>query len=102
MKKERVYISGAITSDPNYKEHFAKAARELEAKGFATVNPAQMEVVFPDAEYEDYMLIDLQILSKCDSIYMLNNWRKSCGANREFGYALGRGIKIMYEQEETE
>lgn len=102
MKKQRVYISGAITSDPNYKEHFAKAVKELEAKGFSIVNPAEMDVVFPNAEYETYMLMDLLVLSKCDSIYMLNNWRQSCGANREYGYALGRGMNIMYEQEEEQ
>lgn len=28
---------------------------------------------------------------------MMNGWEKSCGANREYGYALGKGISVMFE-----
>lgn len=99
MQKERVYISGAITGVPNYKERFAKAQKELEAQGYAVINPAAMNEVFPEAEYEEFMFADIHLLALCDVIYMLNNWQKSRGANREIGFAMGREMKILYEPE---
>ena len=37
------------------------------------------------------------MLDMCDSIYMIKGWEKSCGANREYGYALAKDMMIMYE-----
>ena len=53
----------------------------------------------PNADYEDYMKADLLLLGMCDAIYMLKGWEKSCGANREYGYALAKGMEIMFEGE---
>ena len=101
MKKERIYISGAITGVPDYKEHFAKAQKELEAQGYAVINPAALDEVFREAEYEEFMFVDIHLLALCDAIYMLNNWQQSRGANREIGFAIWCEMKILYEPEET-
>lgn len=100
-RRKRVYVSGAITGEENYKEHFARGTKALYNKGFEVVNPAIMDFVLPSATYEEYMKIDLQLLDMCDAIYMLNNWESSRGANREYGYALAKGMEIMYEPEAT-
>lgn len=50
-----------------------------------------------DMEYEDYMKMALAMLDLCDAIYMLSDWEKSCGANREYGYALGKDMIILVE-----
>ena len=48
--------------------------------------------------YEEYMKIDMSLLSICDTIYMLKGWENSRGANREYGYALGKRMTILYEE----
>ena len=40
-KKMKVYIAGAITDNPNYKEQFNKAEERLKAAGHEVINPAK-------------------------------------------------------------
>lgn len=69
----KVYLSGKITGDVDYRQKFG---RELRAYGYVVFNPA----VLPDGfEYEDYMSLDLLILSRCDAIYLLRDWENSPG-----------------------
>ena len=58
MKK--IYISGAITNNPNYKEQFAAAEAELTAAGYETLNPAKNTVMLGTEEQlvTRYMLVD--------------------------------------------
>ena len=57
-------------------------------------NPA----VLPDGfEYEDYMSLDLLILSRCDAIYLLRDWKNSPGAKRELEEARRLGLQILDE-----
>jgi hypothetical protein len=48
-------------------------------------------------DYEQYMQLDLLMLSWCDEIYMLNGFETSPGAMREREFAYNHGIKIIYE-----
>lgn len=92
----KIYISGAITGYSQYKIKFRKAKRELEAKGYSVINPAEFEL--PEgATWEDYMKHDLADLLKCDAIYMLNNWRQSRGAMVEHNLAQLLRMQIQYE-----
>ena len=94
----RVYISGAITGTDDYMERFANAEKELTEKGYSVVNPAKVNAQLPqDTTYEEYMKMCFCMLDMCDSIYMLKGWEKSCGANREYGYALDKDMIIVYE-----
>ena len=94
----RIYISGAITGTDDYMERFAKAEKELTAKGWSVVNPAKVNAQLPeDTTYEEYMKMCFFMLDMCDAIYMLRGWEKSCGANRELGYAMAKDMIIMYE-----
>lgn len=96
----KIYISGAITGTDNYIERFAKAEKKLTEQGYSVVNPAKVNAQLPsDTDYEDYMKMSLCMLDMCDSIYMLNGWSKSCGANREYGYALAKNKPILYEED---
>lgn len=99
MSKNRIYISGGITGIPDYMERFAKVQKELEEQGYSVINPALINSNLPeDTTYEEYMKLDFTMLDIADSIYMMNGWEKSCGANREYGYALGKGKTIIFEQ----
>lgn len=94
----KIYISGAITGTDDYMERFAKAEKELTEKGYSVVNPAKVNAQLPeDTSYEDYMKMCFCMLDMCDNICMLKGWEKSCGANREYGYAMAKDIIIMYE-----
>ena len=98
----KIYISGPITGTEDFLDRFDKAERFLRSKGYIPYNPAKANLMLPkEAEYEEYMIISIDILDMCDSVYMLNNWENSKGANREYGYALGKGKEILYEQMET-
>lgn len=50
-----------------------------------------------ETTYEEYMKISMCMLDMCNYIYMLKGWEKSCGANREYGYALASDKTIMFE-----
>ena len=93
----RIYISGAITGVDNAKEHFNRAEKNLIAVGHEPINPTKFDDILPQLTYEEYMKLDLTLLDMCDAIYMLEGWQKSFGANREYGYALAKGIKIVEE-----
>ena len=94
----KIYISGAISGTDNYMERFAKAEKELTEKGWSVVNPAKVNAQLPiDTTYEEYMRMCFCMLDMCDSIYMLQGWEKSFGANRELGYAMAKNMIIMYE-----
>lgn len=70
----KVYLSGKITGDVDYRKKFEAVQNELRAYGYVVFNPA----VLPDGfEYEDYMSLDLLILSRCDAIYLLRDWKNS-------------------------
>ena len=96
----RVYISGPITGVSDYMEKFEAAEKELKEKGYTVVNPAKINYGMPeDMTYEEYMEIDIRLIDLCDAIYMIRGWEMSLGANREYGYALGKGKTITYQQE---
>ena len=93
----RIYISGGITGVTNYKENFARAEKKLKELGFEVINPVAIEQALPNLTYEEYMKIDMCYLSICNTIYLLKGWEKSTGANREYGYALAKGYRVMKE-----
>ena len=92
----KVYLSGKITGDADYRKKFEAVQNELSSYGYVVFNPA----VLPDGfEYEDYMSLDLLILSRCDAIYLLRDWKNSPGARREVEEAKRLGLKILDEDD---
>lgn len=96
--KFKVYISGAITGTDDYMKRFADAERYLTDNGHEVINPAEINSHLPESTtYEEYMAISFELLKQCNTIFMLDGWRESCGANREYGYAMAIGYRIMNE-----
>ena len=95
----RVYISGKMTGikKSEFKFKFALAEAYLTANGYDVINPAKLSDF--NLNYAEFMLIDTTLLTMCDAIYMLNNWRDSNGAKEELALAEAKGLKIMYEVE---
>ena len=95
--KKRVFISGPISNDPDFMNHFEEAQKTLEAYGYRVVNPAKINSVNSEElfTYEEYLKIDIMYLSMCDYIYMLDGWQNSNGAKNELKYALNNNIEPL-------
>lgn len=93
-----IYISGAISNEPNAKQLFNEAKREMLElyPDSDVINPMQLPHQH-DHSWESFMREDIAALTKCEAIYMLRNWKKSRGAKIEFGIAENLKMKIIYQ-----
>lgn len=107
---KKVYIAGKIgkgaPSEATLRK-FAKAEKLLQSKGYLVFNPtrsglgATAEVLAQEKGtdfYREIMLLDLDVLSKCDVICMLADWTDSPGATVEFYFAKALGLEIIYKK----
>lgn len=92
----KVYIAGAITDNPNYKEQFKAAEERLRAAGHAVINPCKNE----GFTYREYINMGLCELMHCDAIYLLKGYDQSTGAVLELDYARSVGLEVMSEAAE--
>ena len=92
----KVYISGKITGDADYKKKFANAEEMARAVGFEVFNLARV----PDEgkPWEWYMKQDIKELMDCDAILLLKGWEESRGARLEAYIASQLKIKIYEEK----
>lgn len=93
-----IYISGPMEGVENYEKNFKKAEEDFAEAGYKVVNPANIDVT--GMSREDILDMDLKLLRECDAICMLKGWKQSCGANREYGFALAKGMDVMFEEDE--
>ena len=94
-----IYISGPISGlDADYVEkRFSDAKNYLLGIGFKPVSP--LENGLPkNAPYEAHMAKDIELLSECSSVYMLDGWGKSNGCKIEFAHAVANKKTIIFEQ----
>lgn len=97
----KIYISGAITSNPNYKEDFERAEDYLQKEypKAEIINPALVNSHLPKSTtHEEYMKMSFVMLDMADSVYFINGWEESKGANQEYGYALAKDKTILVER----
>ena len=83
-RKPIAYISGAISSDPNYAAKFADAETVLMNCGFDVLNPTCVPALL---SYSQHMQIDKIFVSACDVIVLLPDWKISDGAKEELELA---------------
>lgn len=95
MKMMRIYISGAISLDPDYREKFAavkKLAQAMYPQAFEVITPLDIQArVLPElaermAEHE-WLLRDLRHLSECTHIIRITEEIPSHGADIEMLFA---------------
>lgn len=88
----KVYISGPITRDPDYKSKFTAVGAKLALLGLEPVDPTEA----PEGlTYKEYIEEGLIKLMKCDMICMLPGSRGSEGALAEYYYAKAVGMPIL-------
>jgi hypothetical protein len=93
--REIVYISGKITDDPNYREKFNTAEQILrDGYDFIVINPAKK--IDEQLPRKIQMVLSIDALCACDTIYMLPDWEESTGARAEKAFAESIGINIRY------
>ncbi len=94
MKGKIVYISGAISSDPNFKIKFDAAEKLCLERGARIVlNPT---ILPPGWEYQDYMEHCLLMVRRAEVLFMLPDWQKSFGAKAELAYAESLRKEILH------
>lgn len=91
----RLYLSGSITSDPNYREKFARVQSRLESEGYQVISP----LILPEwLSWSEYIHVDLALIDICEGVYFMKDWETSEGANKEMYHAIREGKKLLYEE----
>ena len=94
----KVYISGAITNNPEYVEQFDAAEKALIEAGHEVVNPAKINMPLPESTtHDEFMHVSFALMDLCNTIFMLESWVNSNGAHMEFEYAMRRKMTIVFE-----
>ena len=96
-------VSGKYRGDTQWEvatniELARQAAGRLCRRGIYPITPHLNTAHFEGVEGDDFWLKGyLEILSRCDAIYMLRNWKDSSGARAELALAKQLGIEIEFE-----
>ena len=89
-----IYISGPMTGIENLnRDMFDEAESLLRECGENPINPHN----FPEQKsYEDYLLLDLEMIAMAaDAIALLPGWESSPGAKKELKAALDLNLKVL-------
>ena len=100
-----IYIAGPYRADTEWQlieniRAAEAAAIKLWAGGWAVICPHKNTAHFGgvwDIPDDTWLEGDLEILNRCDAIYMLKGWTKSEGSKMEHLLAVNKGMKIIYE-----
>lgn len=79
-----------------------KASKQFWCAGHVPIVP-HCNSAFQDGTADDAVFLkgDLEILRRCDAIYLLPNWKKSQGAKEEYRVAKELGLVVMNEHEQN-
>jgi len=106
MRNKLIYVSGAYSNpdrrvvEENIKNHRDTALRIWEM-GYTAVSPVMNTSHFEDSvTYDDIIEGDLEILSRCDAIFMLRGWYHSKGAELEHRFASDCGMPVFFTFDE--
>lgn len=101
----KVFISGAIARNPNYKEWFFNIERQLK-QDFSELNPPGLclRVINPvmeiiNGERAHYIRESLKLLADCDAVVFADNYETAPGCVLEYNNAKEMGLVIIMESE---
>lgn len=90
---KKIYLSGKISGDENFRETFLNKETELSSGGDMVFNPVDHPAMFTHGQFAHKLA-----LSFCDSIYFMSSWRSSRGARLEFELAKTLGLEFQFEE----
>lgn len=90
----KIYLSGAISNDPNYIEKFNAYEKTLKGKG-EVINPVTHQPFLGRKTWFCYMVTSIYRLLGCNAIYMIPGWEESRGAKIERFVAKIAGIDVV-------
>lgn len=96
--RAKIYLSGAITGNPDYMAQFDEAEKELTEKGWRVLNPAKTSATLPATSYLVYMQLSLVQMQDASAIYMLQGWERSPGAVFEKHVAESMGYAVIFQE----
>ena len=78
--------------------HARRVAQRLWHEGFAVICPHLNSAYMGDKQNDTVFLKgDIEILARCDAIYMLTGWMYSEGATVELELAESLDLEVVYE-----
>jgi len=97
-----VYISGPLSAPTNdgWFSHTVKArfaCRELWMLGVTPICPHTNSLFMEGVvSYDEFILGDLELVQRSDAVYMIGDWEKSKGAQKEYRHAAFSGMPVFY------
>lgn len=94
-----IYISGDLTNSPKKQSELVASTNYLIALGVESKNiiSIQDSLLTMPTDYLGQLEFRFNLLSQCDVIYMLTNWKDSIESRHELTYAMENGLEIYYE-----
>ncbi len=86
----KIFLSGSISHDPEYQEHFKEKSKLFKAQGMEVFDPSLLP---PDLPYTTYIKLCLAELVTCDFICYVNDVTTSKGSFIERIVASACGIE---------
>ena len=99
-----IYVAGPYSGDIEGNiERAEEVSIQLIRKGFHVITPHKNTAGYERYEdenitYETWMELSLNILSRCDAIYVMNGSHQSKGTQREIEFAKRHNIEIINEK----
>ena len=102
-----IFVSGKYRDTTEYLVfenilHARRVAFRLWQEGWAVICPHTNTILMTHDQPLVFIRGDLEILKRCDAIYLLNNWQNSEGARGELKSAKELGLEIYYEEKSNE
>ena len=100
-----IYISGPITNNIYAERDFKQAEKELltrfsDKKPLTILNPMRFSkaVIGSPLSYNEYLQIDMKLISLCSHVYFLKNWESSYGCQIEYKLAKIFDVIRLYQE----
>lgn len=96
-----IYVAHPYGGDPDNLENIKKLINDLTIDypdDYVFISPVPLwEEAYRVMDYMPGMDKCLELLSRCDELWLAHNWHESRGCMIEYGYALGAELPIRYQ-----